>query len=302
MNLSADKKRLVFLGTILTAVAVLLIIIIVMAVQNGGSGRSAGGGESGVENNVPENLLRINDMYQGDRTIPKYDIPVNNYETDKFLKASSNGKIFYGEAAVGIDVSDHQQEIDWVKVKESGIDYAIIRLGYRGFTEGGLIADSRFIANITGALENGIEVGVYFFSQATSEEEAVEEAAYVLEQVGNYNLTYPIYYDWEPITEHDEAAVPRTQSCTGKDVTAFTVAFCEEIKKAGFYPGYYTNKTMGYDFYNLEELQEYDIWYAEYQDVPSFYYNFEMWQYSESGVISGIPVEVDLNLSLKTYK
>ena len=299
-HMNQDKKRMIFFGIVLAAVVILMIIIIVLLATRSGNKPEAESDTSTVS--MPSDKIRINDLYLGQTFIPKYDIPLNTYENEKFLKASSSGMIYYEEAALGIDVSDYQKEIDWGKVKESGVDFAIIRLGYRGFTEGGLMTDGYFDLNMTGALENGVEVGVYFFSQAISEAEAREEARYVTELIRNYNITYPVVYDWEPITNHAEDVIPRTSKCSAEEVTAFTAAFCDEIKKEGYYPAYYTNKTMSYQTYDLEALQEYDLWYAEYQDVPSFYYHFDIWQYTESGTIDGITGEVDLNLSLKTYK
>ena len=300
-----DKKRPVFIGVIIAVLLVFIVLTVrlLTATVFKDIGRSDENTfSSTAEQELPPKELRIHDIYQGEKRIPYFDVPLNEYNNEAFLKASSSGKIFYDDALVGIDVSDYQKDIDWAKVKADGIDFAVIRVGYRGFTQGGIQADGRFVANITGALENDIEVGIYFFSQAITVQEAIEEANYAIEQAKDFELTYPIFYDWEPITNYAENVVPRTQGCTGEEITAFTRTFCETVKQAGYFPAFYTNKSMGYSMYDLEILQDYDMWYAEYQDVPSYYYHFDLWQYTDSAVIDGVPVEVDLNLSMKRYK
>lgn len=246
------------------------------------------------------NEILVSDRYLGQNRIPRYEIPLNTYTPESFLKGA-DGMIRYEDAAIGVDVSDYQHEIDWARAKAAGVSFAILRAGYRGFTEGSLVEDGYLKTNLAGASAQGIDLGLYFFSQATSEEEAREEARYVVELAGDYELVYPIVYDWEQITVHSDEVTPRTDSCSPEEITAFTKAFCEEIKALGHKPAYYTNKTMGYNTYHLEDLQEYDLWYAEYQDIPSFYYNFDIWQYTEAGVVDGIPGHVDLNVSLKKY-
>lgn len=291
------RNQMIFISLLALALVVLVVVAIVVAVQ----GNKDEDSSSVVDMGRAEEIY-IDDYYSGRRLIPNYDIPLNRYDMDKFLKASATGIIQYEGAVAGIDVSDYQKVIDWAKVKESGVDFAIIRVGYRGFTEGGLMLDDGFATNMERAIANGIDVGVYFFSQAVTEEEAREEAAYVLDKVKDYELKYPIFFDWENITHYAETAVPRTINATAEQVTACTKAFCDAIIEGGYKAGYYFNKDLGYSMYDLELLQDYDVWYAEYQDVPSFYYNFDIWQYTESGSIAGIEVEVDLNLSFKTYE
>lgn len=196
-------------------------------------------------------------------------------------------------AAQGIDVSSHQGWIDWQTVKDSGIDYAMIRAGYRGYTDGETNQDEYFSYNIDAATSAGINVGLYFFSQATSEEEAVAEADRVLQLVDGYTLNYPIYFDWEPV--EDETA--RTSTISGSDLTRYALAFCQTIEAAGYEAGIYFNLSMASYLYDLYALQEYDFWLAEYQEIPSFPYAIDMWQYSSTGTVPGIDTIVDLNLS-----
>lgn len=297
MQLKMKKNKLIFIGMGILVLALTLAVIVVAV--NTVRDRETLEEESSIAELAPKNMRYVNDIYNGYVPIPSYDIPENTYEINRFLERE--GKIHYEGAIAGVDVSDHQQVIDWAKVKESGISFAIIRVGYRGFTEGGLVADEQFEANIQGALENGIDVGVYFFSQAMTVKEAQEEADYVLERVEGYPLAYPVVFDWEYITHAAEGVVPRTEDATSAQITAFTKAFCERIEENGYIPAYYTNKNMAYDAFDLQILADYDFWLAEYTKAPSFFYDFQMWQYTDSGVVPGIPVEVDLNLCFKSY-
>ena len=197
---------------------------------------------------------------------------------------------------VGVDVSSHQQEIDWNKVKADGVEYAMIRVGYRGYTQGKLEEDIQFRSNIEGALAAGLKVGVYFFSQAISETEAREEAQFVLDRIRDYDVTYPVIFDWENIE-----ADARTDGMDPNTLTQCAAAFCQEIEAAGYRPGLYFNQVFGYQQFNLVDLQDYEFWLAQYSDVPDFYYNFHMWQYTNEGIIDGIEGQVDLNLSFVDY-
>lgn len=198
----------------------------------------------------------------------------------------------------GIDVSSFQGEIDWQRVKEDGIEFAIIRLGYRGYGTGRIMLDDYYEANIQGALDAGLEVGVYFFSQAVSEEEAVEEAQVVLEHIRNYNLTYPIIYDAEEIPS-DTA---RTDGLTVRQLTDNAIAFCEYIEAAGYPSMIYSNKRWLLTKLDLERLTDYDIWFAGYINIPEYPYDFKMWQYTESGTVDGIEGNVDMNISFMEYR
>lgn len=212
--------------------------------------------------------------------------------------SDSRGRITYsGEGyrcLTGIDVSEHQYAIDWEKVAADGIDFAIIRTGYRGYTSGGLYEDKYFRSNMEGALKAGLKVGVYFFSQATSRREAHEEAAYVLEQIRDYNVTMPVVFDME-ILGNDY----RTYNMTRRTLYGVTRAFCEDIRDAGYEPMIYMTQYLGYQKYTLRELTDYGFWFAEYYvDYPSFVYDIDIWQYSDTGSVSGISGNVDMDVYL----
>ena len=226
---------------------------------------------------------------------PIAGIPLNSYDRDAF-SLDEKGRVIYGPGAAktGVDVSTHQQDIDWPAVAEDGIDFAILRLGHRGYTEGGLFQDQTFEQNLQGALDAGLEVGVYFFSQAVTPEEAEEEADFLLGVLDGQPLTFPVAFDWESIPD-DEA---RTDGLDGETMTRCAVAFCDRIAAAGYRPAVYFNRTQGYLRYNLLELQDYALWLAEYDAAPDFYYHFDLWQYSHTGQVDGIQGAVDLNLAL----
>lgn len=249
--------------------------------------------------------LTIQDRYQGSLVIPKYNLPQNTYEDAKF--STQNGLLRYQDAnaATGVDVSSWQGDIDWKAVKSAGIQFAFLRVGFRGQTSGEIYLDDRFEANLQGALNAGIPVGVYFYSQAVTKEEAQEEANFVLSHIKGSQISYPVAYDWEPVDPEEVATASttaaRTNSVSGADVTAFTKVFCEKMRNAGYQTCYYTNKSMGYATFDLEALSDYPIWYAEYRDLPSFYYRFAIWQYTNKGQVPGIPEPVDLDISFQKF-
>lgn len=216
-------------------------------------------------------------------------LPKNEYDRDLFWE--ENGYIHYENSLVGIDVSSHQEEIDWKKVKADGVDFAIIRAAYRGYTNGGLSMDPWFRENLQGAKKAGLQVGVYLFSQATTMQEAEEEAAFLLECLDGQALDFPVYYDWETVE-----ADARTDHVTGEEVTAFALQFCKTVEAAGYKAGVYFNESMGYTFLRLAQLQQYEFWLAQYQKNPDFYYDFTTWQYTADGKVSGISTPVDLNV------
>lgn len=192
----------------------------------------------------------------------------------------------------GIDVSYYQGTIDWEKVKASGIEFAIVRLGYRGYgEEGKLVEDKMAFANIEGALAAGLKVGVYFFSQAVTVEEAVEEAEYVLERIEKYDITMPVVYDWEYISQE-----ARTANMDRRTLTDCYLAFCERIAEAGYTPMAYFNTYQSRQLMYLTELEEYPFWLALYSDRMTYPYRIEMWQYTDSGKVPGIEGNVDINL------
>ena len=226
---------------------------------------------------------------------PLEGVPVNELNEEFFTVESGKIKNTGSDYEVlrGIDVSEHQLDIDWQQVAGAGIDYAYIRVGRRGYTEGGLFEDPYFKANVQGAQAAGLKVGVYMFSQAITVQEAIEEARFVLERISDYNITLPVVFDWEKIESGDA----RTAGLTMEGRTDCAVAFCETVKNAGYVPCIYFNRNLGYYGYDLTRLTGYEFWFALPESgFPNFYYAADMWQYSFTESVPGIGVETDMNL------
>lgn len=194
---------------------------------------------------------------------------------------------------VGIDVSEHQGMINWETVAPN-IDFAFIRVGYRGYTGGGLVLDGYYSANMEGAAAAGVPVGVYFYSQAISYEEGVEEANFVLEHLGDYGLAYPIVLDREDPMVEDA----RTNDLSVEQHTEAAMGFLDTIAASGHRAMMYTNRLYYSLYVDTEKVYQYPIWYAQYADEPDWPYEFAIWQYTESGEVPGISGPVDLNLQM----
>ena len=207
---------------------------------------------------------------------------------------ASDGSLVTGNGTLGIDVSKWNGTIDWTAVKNSGISYVIIRCGYRGSSQGTLIADPKFTTNIKGATAAGLKVGVYFFTQAVDEREAVEEASMVLEQIKNYKISYPVFLDVEP-------SGGRADSISSEMRTAVCKAFCQTIQGAGYTAGIYANKTWLETKLDPGALSAYKIWLAQYASAPTYTGRYDLWQYRATGKVSGISGDVDMNLSYLGY-
>lgn len=224
------------------------------------------------------------------------ELPKSTYDNSLF-QVNENGFLTYDSdeytCKIGIDVSRYQENIDWAAVKGAGVQFAMLRLGYRGYGTGALVMDPYFQQNIQGAQANGIEVGVYFFSQAITPEEGAEEARFCLNALKGYHITYPIVFDWE---SYDSSLEPRTDGLDDKILTQCAVAFCEEVEAAGYQSMVYSNLTYFYLHFDLNQLVDYPLWLAQYNSRPSFYYHFDMWQYSGTGKVPGIDGNVDLNI------
>ena len=207
---------------------------------------------------------------------------------------NSDGTLNTGSGVLGIDVSTWNGNIDWNKVKNSGVSYVIIRTGYRGSTQGSLVEDNKFRQNIKGATNAGLKVGVYFFSQAINEVEAVEEASMVLSQIKGYKLAYPVFIDVEP-------SGGRADGLSTGDRTKVVNAFCQTIQNNGYKAGIYANKTWFTSKLNTSALSGYKIWLAQYNSTVTYKGRYDMWQYSDKGKINGISGNVDMNLSYLSY-
>lgn len=196
------------------------------------------------------------------------------------------------ESVLGIDVSKYQGQIDWQQVKAAGIEFVMIRLGYRGYgAEGKLNEDPFAQDNYRGAKEAGLKVGAYFFSQATSVEEAEEEARFAMEISGEWELEMPLVYDWECLADDY-----RTVGVDARMLTDYTKAFCNAVEAGGYDSMIYFNPDQSQKQMNLEELVDYGFWLAMYSDQMDYPYKVDMWQYTNTGSVPGIAGNVDINL------
>lgn len=222
--------------------------------------------------------------------------PKNAYDLSK-LKL--NGTLWSYEddtwtSEIGMDVSSHQGDIDWQKAAADGISFAMIRVGYRGYESGLLNLDDHFVQNIEDASAAGLQVGVYFFSQAMNAEEAEEEAAYVLQAIAPYTITCPVVYDMEYASDHD-----RILSMNATEKTETASAFCQKIKEAGYTPMIYGSESWMTSEINLSSLADYEFWVASYTSTMDYIYAYSMWQFTEKGTVDGISGNVDLNLWIR---
>ncbi len=207
---------------------------------------------------------------------------------------ASDGSLVTGSGSFGIDVSKWNGTIDWTAVKNSGVNYVIIRCGYRGSSTGALVEDPKFKANIQGANAAGLKVGVYFFSQAVNKAEAVEEASMTIELIRKYKISYPVFLD----VEGSGGRGDKVDKATRTDVIK---AYCETVQNAGYTAGVYANKSWLTNKIDAGQLSKYKIWLAQYAATPTYTGRYDMWQYKSTGKISGISGNVDLNISYLGY-
>ena len=227
--------------------------------------------------------------------VPEEDVPKNTIEKDDFATDPEGNLTYVGgeyKASRGVDVSQFQGDIDWQAVYDSGVRFALLRVGGRYYGSGELYSDDKFLENLEGARSAGLQVGAYFFSQAISTGEAREEARYALELIGDRELDLPVFFDWERVADTDA----RTHELDNETLTECAVSFCGEIKSAGFEPGVYVYNDTGYYGYDLSRLQDYMLWCAGVGSYPYFYYAHTVWQYSFRGAVPGINGECDLNM------
>lgn len=235
---------------------------------------------------------------------PKYTVPVhtsppsptlvpNPYTAEDFVLEDGFMACLGAEAVTGVDVSHHQGAIDWQQVKDAGISFAIIRLGYRGYSSGQLHVDESALENLRGAAKVGLSVGAYVFSQAVTPEEAREEAQLALEILDGFPLALPVAFDWEFVSD-----TARTANMDSQTLGECALTFCQTVEDAGYQAMVYFNPALGNKLLDLLPLQEagYPFWLAYYTETMDYPHRVEIWQYSCTGTVSGIQGKVDLNL------
>ena len=246
--------------------------------------------EPSIEVTEPEETE--NEAGLGDNSVTMTDIQIDATGEYRYVK---DGSVVSHK---GIDVSKYQKKIDWAKVKADGVEYAFIRVGCRGYgSKGTLIWDETFHQNVKGALAQGIQVGAYFFSQAITVEEALEEAELVIKELGDYNITYPVAIDIERV-ENDKA---RQDALTKEARTEICIAFCERIKEAGYIPMVYGDLETFDTLLDAEAISEYDFWVCETDGDMSFPYEFAIWQYAHTGKVDGISTDTNISIAIKEW-
>ncbi len=227
-------------------------------------------------------------------------LPKHEYDFTK-LVCQSNLMKYYEDGKktsyVGVDISKFQDYVDFVKLKKAGIEFVMIRVGARGYGTGQLILDEYFSDNIKRASDAGLEIGVYFYSQAITEDEAKEEAKMVIESLGDYQITYPVAFYME-LVDNDTA---RTDVLTREQKTSIAKAFLGDIAAAGYKTMIYGDKEWLIKEIDMSKLTAYDVWLSQNEDIPDYPYKFAMWQYDFDGSVDGIAGYVNLNISFINY-
>ncbi|MCM1039782.1 MAG: glycoside hydrolase family 25 protein [Ruminococcus sp.] len=224
-----------------------------------------------------------------------YDV-TNLSESANLKKYVENGKkISY----VGIDISKHNGSVNFRSLKAAGIDFVMLRLGARGYSTGQLSLDDNFVENIEAAAEAGLDIGIYFYSQAINQEEAIQEANFVVQNLEPYraDITYPVAFDMEKVS-NDKA---RIDELSRDDKTTITGSFLSGIQAAGYIPMIYGNKEWLIKNIDLARLQDYDVWLSQDEDVPDYPYQYVMWQYTTTGVVNGIQGDANLDICFVSY-
>lgn len=256
-----------------------------------------------IGNSSTVETVAFTDSELGELNIKKVEgADLNTYDTANLQKNANgfyeyivDGKVI---SEVGVDLAEYQGDVDFNAVKSSGVDYVILRIGGRYYSnEGALYEDERFDTYYEQAKEAGLKVGAYFFSQAANSEEAVEEAQFVLKKLDGRPLDYPVAFDWE-IIEDDDA---RTDHVSGKAITKIAEKFCDTIEEGDYQSIVYADTSLMLQSYDFETMKEYDFWLADYREFPNMYYDFAMWQYATDGTVDGIDGAVDLNICFKPY-
>lgn len=235
------------------------------------------------------------DYYGNAQVVPiRQDVKKTACKAELFRRKKS--MMLYDDSSYtvrqGVDISRHDGEVDWKKMKKSGFDFVILRAAYRGYQSGILHTDERFHENIRGAAAAGLDIGVYVFSQAVSEAEALEEAELVLSLIDGYDISLPVVFDPENIG-WEEA---RTDTVSGEQFTQNTIAFCNRIRQAGYEPMVYANLTWQTMRLDLARISDCKMWYADYSDVPQTPYHFDYWQHHAQKKVPGVRKKCDVDI------
>jgi len=242
-----------------------------------------------------EGMIEVTDGAGGTMWVDEAEA-LTPFPLDRYSFSVTDGVVSYGKEGCtlhrGIDVSEYQHEIDWKAVADAGIEFAMIRIGWRGYSGGSIRADERYRENIEGARAAGLKVGAYFFSQAVSVMEAAEEAVFTAQLLDGIELDLPVFFDWEIIGTEPA----RTDDVDAGMVTACCLEYCRLLESEGIDSGVYSYIPVVYTKYFLNSLQGLTVWMGDPGNFPEFYYDHSIWQYSFTGTVPGIEGDVDLNV------
>lgn len=247
--------------------------------------------------------INVTNVYVPERKLTEGQISVNPYNTENFR--IDNGFMAYfdenGEkiSHLGCDLSYHNKNVNFDELASSGCEFVMMRCGYRGYSAGGLAKDEKFEQYASEAERVGLKIGVYFFTQALTVEEAEEEAEYTLRLIEDHKISYPVAFDTEYID--DESARSNVTEISDELRTEIITTFCEKIKAAGYYPMVYASENWIRRYMNIEQLRQYDFWAPQYLDENDFLFDFTIWQYTDKGSIPGVTGDVDLDISMVDY-
>lgn len=227
-------------------------------------------------------------------------LELNTYDVSKYKYSKPEMKYFVdGKQAsfFGVDISSKQGEVDFSKLKKAGCDYVMIRIGQRGYSSGRIVMDENYKKNLEGAKKADLDIGVYFASQAVTREELLEEVTALLDVIDAYSISYPVVFDMEAV----EDDLARSDALDVESRTRLAKLFLSEVEEAGYIPMLYGNKECLITKLNMEELEEYGVWLAQKADTPDYPYQYQMWQYTDSGTVSGVEEETRLSVSHIDY-
>ena len=249
-----------------------------------------------ADENSNEDIKNIEDEIREEGSEETKDITI----IDSFNNVTTKQ---WNSLSYGIDVSSHNGHIEWDKVAQAGVEFVMIRCGYRGYVSGKIVEDARFDANIRGASQHGISIGIYFYSTAVNEREALQEAAWIAKRLGDYEkdgikIVFPVAYDFEEFYNKNSS---RAENLSKEQLTANTKAFLSHIGSVGYTPMLYASKSAVDYYWDFDKIAEYDFWLAHYVERTNYGGAYSMWQYSNTGKVSGIKGNTDLNISYYRY-
>ena len=247
--------------------------------------------------------INVTNVYVPERKLTEGQVSLNSYNTENF-RIDKGFMAYFDEngekiSHLGCDLSYHNKNVNFDELKAAGCEFVMLRCGYRGYSAGGLAKDEKFDTYASEAQRVGLKIGVYFFTQALTVEEAKEEAEFTLSLIENYDISYPVAFDTEYID--DEEARTNTTEISDELRSDICVAFCERISEEGYYPMIYASENWFRRSLELEPIRKYDFWAPQYLEENDFLYDFTMWQYTDEGEIPGVSGPVDLDISMVDY-